>query len=1849
MKKMKKLLSVVLAVIMALSCMSVLASAHQAYEEPGEYYYDSNDNPRAYLFTDEQRASALCDTVNELLASMNIYIEQSILIDTIVLDLRSLDALFDSFDDLSGYLTYLGGLLGDLGDLEFDVLMNADISVYNEGGAQTVLLTLLEFIEANGEELATIVKNGELDLGLIGNFVDISAVGDILGDLPGLLGGIIYGIGTRQLTNGIGDDPAYPNSVAWDDLETKPNFDDMVYNLLKKLLTEPNNTIRITKASQNTLGEQALTEEVDGVTYYYCYGLNNDGTLKTEGTAEEKQYLTHWDENSALLKGVSADKFLAALDLDSKSLYTLLEDMLAWAYDSYGGHNLDGQLRATLMQFCGAVNVAVTDETIQSQLKAIMNTYNEKEDDARGNKQVLRDEFKNTKGIAGNYNFMYIALTDDGKVDTTADFNAKPDNLYYVVQWDQNYQYYHVTYPEESEFFAEIDWEYQAPMWSEIMTTVGWKTGNSILAHINDIVGTILDTALINMNAENGGFTWTAGETAGLGVTNVTNLVKYIIKTDTVKLFGSEFTIPSDFDSYDLEDALVMIAGIILDGLMPALVLPDDVASLEEIIVYALREYMAEILPDTGAEWDEAIAAAESEDDFLDIALSMGVSTGIYYLNNLIGVGTTTNGGSNTTVGTTTISNFNDSLGTTYTWQVKLDWLVDWIITTYVPDLVANSGYSQSDESALTSLSKILSKLFPTLASVLNCSSDSYALDLNKVYNVLRAILNGDFTGLANALIRNKAETAAGNLTAMNAIANVITDLFGGLGFETYTASWSNLKSLFTTAGASTTPLTTLIGTYGDNTAISNLINYLLPCLGGTRTTWLYDVLTIITMLRGWESALSYNMTVSGIEPAYAGSETATVDYNFKLDVSGVKSYFNTARYKSGTGIMDGTYSATVIDATVYDADGNTVASKKIGASLAANQSVDISFVGIEAPETPKIYTIVTRYRVKLPSQSSDENNEVMEHKASFVITAQTNDSIVTTATKLASYSDSDKYSVLGSTRRAFEWTNTVYSEHTNVYISEQEPLSKINSNMLYFSSEGTESLTTARFVHSKSWAYVNGYGYNKSNTDGTITVHDSYTAASGDTAESWGTQITDHSSVIAVTKDGESSQITNGWFYWNFNGTTLASSSGGLDEAQGADYDQTGVTATHSWTRDNNRASAQMWIADSTSRSAIEGDFVVYTATPTFTFGYDTGSCGWTSTSTGESGTAAATATFTQYINVYNSYDLENILNERMGLSKEDYDTDSDAGAAAWAEYEGAISYALDQLYGEWVGSTFKKDHTITVAEDFAEKHDYETTSVSSFQYAGDRLKDAVTALDDYKADNAEATATLIAPSNSASPYNRVYNLLTAQQEKGLKNQDWVLYRWYEYWDDYNAINTAITALTPPAEKANNTVVGLEATGDELDNAIATITDSDVKGIVEGLKQAPSAEAQQAVTDAYNAYVEGYDAVVALYAVDALELQAQNMVLDGTDYTASYDASVGRLLPKYSTYESESGKHTIVNEYYYLEKAINDYGSEEEADYSAESYALYSAALAEAKNVLAAAKENNSTQSAIHMARYEFLKAYKALIDAGKEVDVSALEVTYATAQDILDKMNTADAYAVVDGVDATEAYKTLLLAMGYPVTYTMNGADEATTYYVGGEYTAAYALSQKGLVTEVKKGNWVGEIDANLEAAIANFELAAVAAPELGAIDGTSGVIGETTEVDGVVTGYIYGVAAGDDANDYFALVDETAGTVEWTASAAGATNGTGAVATVKDNAGNTVAVYTLVVFGDVNGDAAVTATDSATVDNAALGGTIDGEANNFAANVNGDESGVTATDAATVANAALGGTITVNPYAA
>ena len=1809
MKKMKRLLSVLLAMILAFSCFSVAGSAFQAYENPGSYFYDSNDNPRAYLYTAEQRASIIMDLLDGLLAGLNI--KTSVI--GIDVDLTSYDALCETLDNgLIG--AALSTLAGDLSALDYSKIKGTTRAGLGDTGA---LDRLGETLALNGELIYTILNKGSIDLGLIGSIakLDMSAINDILADLPSLLGGLIYGIGKRQLTNGIGNDPKYQNTVKWEDLsvdERNANYtlDKMVEKLLAKLLVEPNHTIPTSDSTRNDIitnptaygATAAMIHQEPDTGLYYIYGTQ-DATGKwrftekstitnADGTEGDKQYICQWDDNSGLLKPAAGEELLSFLKLNSGSMYSMIEKAIPWAYDTFGGHNLDGQLRATLMQFCGAFNNGnsekLTDE-VKAQLKSIMDAYKVQEKEGDFDKQILRDVFASETGRAGNYNFMYIDL--EGK-----DINDKTsDSLYYVVEWNGGYEYYHVERGDVSPFYDLINWEYQAPMWSEIMAETSWTSGTSILEHINVIVGEILKSAIPSLE-------WTAGIAEGTLAANVTALVKLVIKTDTVKLFGEGFTLPADFDSFNLERVLVMIAGKILDDLMPQLIIPASATSVEEVLVYALREYMAEILPQFGAGWDEKIAAAEAltgsakEDAFLDIALNMGASTGAYYLQNLIGYGTRLSASETTVVD-------EIKIGPDCTWQEILSGVIDWVVATWVPNLTSNIDLSSTDP--LLKLSAVLSKLFPTLVGLLNAGDSTYAINLNTVYNWLRAILNGNFAPFAKGLMRH---AGTGDMTLVTGIANLLTDLFGGLGFENQ-SSWGSLKGLFTTALTKAEPIQALIGNYGTRTALANLARYLVECLGQSRAIWLTDATTFVAMLLGYESPMSVTgVVIDGIDSAYTGSATAAINYSVTMNTKGVKTYFNNGRYKSNAGALagktsgfDGIYKIKYDSVWVEDANGNVKAGPVSYDGYVAEPNVEtvapeLSLKNI--PADPEVWTIVNKYQIIAPDGTL---GEAVEARQSFVVTSYANDALSPVKTTFTDSYDTSASS-WGSTYKAQTDAIIDYA-YTNTYISESQMLSTAENTMFTLTDRSIETQTKAEYHHTMANVYVDGYGYNVVNDDtGKITVNQNADGSGSNTAFS--------ASTITIKENGTAIDPQNAWFKWNINESSV--NNPGATSTAGAQTDRNAVV------------SAPLWkVESSAARNDYDADFTTYeiTAATKVAYNYCQVNKSIVGSISYETGTDANDVPMTFYINLYNSYNLEGVLDSNIGKDAADFDLTSSEAQAAWAEYQLAIAYANNQLYGKWVGSTFAADHK--TASDYTYVDDDGVTQTlpagsSTFQYAGIRLEEAADAVELYRAVEKEETAAVVAPSDPTSELYPIYTALKAADDKGLQNQNYVLYRWYKYHDARTAIRNVLTAATPPAA-AQNSLVGVALNNEGIAGVVNTITDADVKSIVEGLVKTPSQEAIDSANEAIKNFV------MPAYDIVSLRTQVQNM-----------QTNMGRLISKYDT-----------NNYYYLNDAVTNYGNEVAANYTAGSFARYSEKLAKANEVLALAKNNGTTQYEIHSARYEFLIAYNQLVKVEDAADTSKIEALYVEAQDILNKLNTADEVAVSNTeITKEEAYEQLLLAMGYPVDYKAEGATVATRYYVGGNATAAYVHDNEGMFVAAKRQTWLNNVETALQAALDNFA-SEVALPELGAIDGTTGVVGETTEVDGVVTGYIYGITVGGTIDETFALVDDSAGYTKNVASTliGASEKGTGAKVQVYNNNDVLVAEYTLIVFGDVNGDGGVTGVDLMSVSQYASGTTsvLAGDAL-VAADVNADGS-ATGVDLMSVSQYASGTTSAIS----
>lgn len=1406
MKKSTKLLSVILAVVMIFSCMSVMASAYQAYDDSQEAVYTSNDTGLAMLLTDEQRASWFCDLVNGLLGSLNIKTSVAI-IGTI--DLTSLDATCDTLSNLKGLIGFAGiGLdLGILEKLDYSTI-DGNESISNATG---MLDELVVFLDRNIGTLGDLIGGG-VSFGILAGAipVDLTAVNEVLVNLDDFLKGTFYGLGARKITNGIGDDPVWPNATLWDDMDSasKPTLDKIVKDLIVNLLTTPRHTESITDPSQNLIctdpttygataamihseaavdaaGNPVLDDDGNQVTWYYIYGtLDGTGAWKfteastaTNGT-DDKNYISHWNVNSCLLKNFDT----SILDFETKTLYQMLGDALPWAYDTFGAPNLDGQLRATIMQFCGAINYAETDENITAQLKEKVLAYQAIEDaNGASGKGLLSDAFDAATGEAGNYNFQYISLSG-------ANINTMPDDLYYVVQWGDGWEFYHVDFSqmagEKLELFKMLDWEWQAPAWSEIMPTLD-STADSYLVNITDAIGKILEHAVLNLE-------WTydsASEDNAHFESNLMGLVRKVLKAAPELIYGKNDAYKAEAIDSQTDEQVVAVLGVdIIEWLMPAIVIPEDVDCLEALVVYGVREFIAEILPEYN--WDTQIAAASTDEDYLNIALDMGMSIAVYYLKNVMALGTTTDG-NGTTSYTAPDSYMAPSADCATGWNTKLNYVLDQVIATWLPDLsskvISRNSTVFSGTDALDKLSIIFNTLFPGILSLISgCSAtigdgtnSACVVDLKVVKDLIAGILDLKIEPIAAKLYRNS--TGYGNKQLYNAVVNILIDLTTGIGFDD-SNDYPNLVSDLNTALAATNPLDHLITNANLKSVVKNLLWSLTD--DNNKAMWVQNALGLLMQLMGKMD----DMTLQGITQSidqfkYVGSTAPVITTKITLDTDGLKSVWYDGGYRSGNFVQDGAYSGLLTKIEIVDLEGNVVATKDINATLAPNETYETTITGVAGTDAAA-YTLKSYVIVTLPDGTTKANDgEPIVTISNFITAAAAQDDTVNMVTVLNNVG----------------YSSDVTAKMWNIYVDENTPLSAIEDYQMYVYT----SSARARKL------YISGFGYLTLNDDGSVTF--SSDSQSGftwtKTVYSEGKETT---STTITPADCETPTAGGVPAFWKWNN----------------DYAGTEFGSNKDWYEMYN----QQYAVDKVNfnRAMYPDDFTVFGFTAICTIYSYAGL--WNGKTT--------TANFSSQPSLifYNSYGLEALIQRALNSNRvaENYTTES------WNAYIAALKAAIAEYYMAKTAATFVSDH--------------QTNGISDFKTAGENLEAAIEGLE--AVTESASTATDYTAEEKAVLANLKATLDAQGDKTNLNNKNYIMYRWLKYYNEYAWLSNIYNNAQIPSGVANNKLTGVPSDNDTIAAVIAAAP-ADKQGALNAMVVAPTEEESNAAAAAKADFLE--------------------------------------------------------------------------------------------------------------------------------------------------------------------------------------------------------------------------------------------------------------------------------------------------------------------------------------------------------------------------------------------------------
>lgn len=190
---------------MIFSTMSVMAFAAKTK-------YQTSDNLTALdayspdgavtRLSTEERMSVVFDFLDVTLAAANInmgdVINKAGL--HLVIDLRSVNALCGTIDSAqallnNGLVKLVKSLLGIVKDAN---LKNWPSGMTRENHAQLDIVNgIATLLNDNAGLVKKVINDGKLDVGIIGNFVDISGVNKYLSDLPGMLKGLVYPVFAR--------------------------------------------------------------------------------------------------------------------------------------------------------------------------------------------------------------------------------------------------------------------------------------------------------------------------------------------------------------------------------------------------------------------------------------------------------------------------------------------------------------------------------------------------------------------------------------------------------------------------------------------------------------------------------------------------------------------------------------------------------------------------------------------------------------------------------------------------------------------------------------------------------------------------------------------------------------------------------------------------------------------------------------------------------------------------------------------------------------------------------------------------------------------------------------------------------------------------------------------------------------------------------------------------------------------------------------------------------------------------------------------------------------------------------------------------------------------------------------------------------------------------------------------------------------------------------------------------------------------------------------------------------------------------------------------------------------------
>ncbi len=950
MKQSTKLLSLVLALIMAFSCMSVIGNAALV---KGQVKYDSVDDAD---LTPEQVADIIMDLLDKLIADGDMSDLDLSIIGKVRMD--SLDHIIGDFYKLySGFVWTIGhGLLGDVGDLNLDNMNDCQ----RTNGDLNFLYDVLELLNNNRTILSKVAygigtDNG-LSLGLIGSFLSLGDIEDLLADLPGFLETMLF----DMLLYGSYDYPKDSEELGGTLPASADTLDEIVNRAIGGLLTYPQD---------------------------YEYVGEGDDAVKV------------WDEGSLLLPtaaayGIDTVTSYFALNDSANSFFTILDKIAPFAIYDLGINALNHNLKKALFEAVEADINEIDVSKLPADLVADFEV-----DAVDGEESYVNYIAYDRLGKSGNV-WYYTTMETETVVDNTG---APVLDAEGNEQTERVRKFFKINTAAANEFYSMInwDWNFYAPVpLSGDTTSDGLNELNyealiaeygSIMESLNHLLYVIYETALnddVKFAFEDlTGDPWIDGPTTeeyADGESNImynlTRLGKYLLAEHADKLFGSD----SPYIAWEYEDVENMtiielvahIGPVFFEDAMPQLILPknedgtvkfNDGVQVLEFGAAVIREFMTEIAPNVNYDsyiWKAGTLtsatgrefATHTQEEWFNIILNMGVDIGYVYLNN--------------------ITNFNTAAPaqaiTEARWQGMLDtaimWAVNYVGTNGSGVLNGLDPTTVSGKSGpFNKLSYFLNTLLP-LGFVCGCTTDAWDLDVEVLFDKIKSLLTTmDLTEVASLFGRNKDERAFNLLDDGNFLTNVL-----------------NLvnRILKLVIGQDLLPNTTNLNSAITQATLKTIVERLFNGLYNRRAGILENALPVVAkFIQEWGGEQELGTPEIGVSNTIAASGGALTDATFQI-LNGSKGVWRHYKDANGNEYQDEQYKYAInsIQAFNFDSSASSYVSniRFSTAPIDFAQGITVTYNVANVPSPGAIVRWVIKYTVY------DESGNAMANGAQF-------------------------------------------------------------------------------------------------------------------------------------------------------------------------------------------------------------------------------------------------------------------------------------------------------------------------------------------------------------------------------------------------------------------------------------------------------------------------------------------------------------------------------------------------------------------------------------------------------------------------------------------------------------------------------------------------------------------------------------------------------------------------------------------------------------------------------------------------------------------------------------------------